>query len=109
MSRTSEIRFSVELDENRIPEKISWHATDADMEKELDTKAVMLSVYDTASEETLRMDLWTKEMRVDEMKRFFHQTLISMADTLERATGETDMAADMRDLARHFGKKMFDK
>jgi gliding motility-associated protein GldC len=108
MSKSSEIKFNVTLDENQVPEKISWHATDADMDKELDSKAIMISVFDTDSEETLRVDLWTKEMRVDEMKRFFHQTIISMADTLQRATNEDKMAADMRDFAHHFGKEMFD-
>ena len=109
MSDTSEIKFSVTLDENQVPEKINWLATDAGMDKELDTKAIMISVFDSDSEETLRMDLWTKEMRVDEMKRFFHQTIVSMADTLQRATNEDKMAADMRDFAQHFGKEMFDQ
>ncbi len=108
MSKTSEIKFSVTLDENQIPEKINWHATDAGMEKDLDSKAIMISVFDTESDETLRMDLWTKEMRVDEMKRFFHQTIISMADTLQRATNEDKMAADMRDFGQHFAKEMFE-
>lgn len=107
MSKTSEITFKVTLDENQIPEKIDWMATDAGMDKQLDTKAIMISVYDTESEETLRMDLWTKEMRVDEMKRFFHQTIISMADTLQRATNETEMAANMREFGQHFAKEMF--
>ena len=108
MGKTSEIKFNVTLDENQVPEKINWLATDAGMEKELDSKAIMISVYDTESEETLRMDLWTKEMRVDEMKRFFHQTIVSMADTLQRATNEDKMAADMRDFAQHFAREMFE-
>jgi gliding motility-associated protein GldC len=108
MSNKSDIRFSVSLDENQVPEKIEWHAEDAGMEKELDTKAIMISVFDTESDDTLRMDLWTKEMRVDEMKRFFHQTLVSMADTFQRATSEDKMAADMRDFAQHFAKEMFE-
>jgi gliding motility-associated protein GldC len=107
MSHTSNISFTVSLDENKVPEKIDWHAEDAGMDNKMDTKAIMISVYDTASEDTLRMDLWTKEMKVDEMKRFFHQTLVSMADTLQRATNEDAMAADMRDFARHFAEKMF--
>lgn len=108
MGKSSEIKFNVTLDENQIPEKINWHATDAGMDKNLDSKALMISVYDSESEETLRMDLWTKEMRVDEMKRFFHQTIISMADTFQRATNEDKMSADMRDFAQHFAKEMFD-
>ena len=109
MSKSSEIHFNVTLDENQVPEKINWLATDAGMEKELDSKAIMISVYDTDSEETLRMDLWTKEMRVDEMKRFFHQTIVSMADTLQRATNEDKMAADMREFGQHFAKEMFEQ
>lgn len=107
MAHTSDITFTVSLDENKVPEKILWHAEDAGMDRKMDTKAIMLSVFDTDSEETLRIDLWTKDMRVDEMKRFFHQTLVSMADTLQRATSEDSMAADMRDFARHFREKMF--
>jgi hypothetical protein len=32
----------------------------------------------------MRIDLWTKEMPVDEMKIFFHQTLVAMSDTFHR-------------------------
>ena len=45
-------------------------------------------------------------MRTDEMKHFFHQTLVSMADTLARATNEDKMAADMRDFCHHFAEKL---
>jgi gliding motility-associated protein GldC len=48
----------------------------------------MLSVWDSKSKESMRIDLWTKEMPVDEMKIFFHQTLVAMSDTFHRATGE---------------------
>lgn len=102
----SEIRFKVGLDENRIPEKISWMAEDAGMEKFDAAKAIMLSVYDQKSSETLRVDLWTKEMKVDEMKQFFHQTLVSMADTLQRATNEDELADNMREYCRELAKKL---
>ena len=65
-----------------------------------------MSIWDEKTKETLRIDLWTKDMRVDEMKHFFHQTLVSMADTLERATSEDKMAADMRDFCHHFAEKL---
>jgi len=107
MNQTSEITFNVTLDENKVPEKITWLASDADMEKALDSKAVMLSIYDTESEETMRIDLWTKEMKVDEMKRFFHQTIISMADTLQRSTAEDKMATDLREFGKHFATEIF--
>ena len=72
----SEIKVTVELDENRIPDKLSWSARDGGVENE-NTKAVLMSVWDSKTKETLRIDLWTKDMPVDEMKIFFHQTLVA--------------------------------
>ena len=104
-THTSKIEMTVELDENRVPEHLSWTAQDGGIANE-EAKAMMLSVWDQKKQETLRIDLWTKEMRTDEMKHFFHQTLVSMADTLERATNEDKMAADMRDFCHHFAEKL---
>jgi gliding motility-associated protein GldC len=103
--QTSEIRIKVDLDENSVPEKLHWEATDTN-EAAAEAKALFMSFWDPKAKETLRIDLWTKEMRVDEMKHFFHQTMVSMADTLERATGEEKMAADMRDFCHHFAEKL---
>ena len=47
-----------------------------------EAKAVMLSVWDQKKQESLRIDLWTKDMPVDEMKLFFHQTLVTMSDMI---------------------------
>jgi gliding motility-associated protein GldC len=77
---TSEITLRVGLDDNRIPEKLTWSAQDGGIDNEA-SKAIMLSVWDHKKKDTLRMDLWTKDMPVDEMKQFYHQTLVSMADT----------------------------
>ena len=101
----SEIKLEIELDENKIPEKMYWSALDGGVEKS-QAKAFMLSVWDEKSSDTLRIDLWTKEMKVADMKRFFHQTLVSMADSLERATDEDKMAGDMRDFCAHFAEKL---
>jgi len=54
----------------------------------------------------MRMDLWTKEMLVDEMKMFYHQTLLTMADTFERATGEAEMSQDLRDFCDYFAERL---
>lgn len=101
----SEIKFLVELDENRVPEKLTWTAKDGGVELE-EAKAIMLSVWDAKSKETLRIDLWTKEMPVDEMKQFFHQTLVAMADTFLRATNDEKMAETMKDFCEYFAEKM---
>lgn len=105
VKHTSEIKISVGMDENRVPENISWDASDGGITNE-SAKALILSVWDEKSGDTLAIDLWTKEMLMDDMKRFFHQTLVSMANTFERATDETNMAEDMRDFAAHFADKM---
>jgi gliding motility-associated protein GldC len=102
---TSEIKFSVELDENRVPEKILWTAQDGGVQLE-EAKAMLLSVWDSKTKETLRIDLWTKEMPVDEMKIFFHQTLVAMADTFERATQDEKMTATMKDFCDYFAEKL---
>lgn len=103
--RKSEINIEVVTDENRVPEEITWSAEDGDIYKE-DAKALMLSVWDSKTQETLRIDLWTKDMPVDEMKKFFHQTLVSMSDTFNRATQDEKMTETMKDFCDYFAEKL---
>jgi gliding motility-associated protein GldC len=107
MSNTikSEIKFTVELDENRIPEKLTWTAQDGGVEQE-EAKAMMVSIWDSKAQETLRIDLWTKDMPVDEMKLFFHQTLVAMSDTFQRATADEKMTDTMKDFCDYFAEKL---
>ena len=102
---TSEIKFLVALDENRIPEKLMWSAQDGGVEQE-EAKAIMLSIWDSKVKETMRIDLWTKDMPVDEMKIFFHQTLVAMSDTFKRATNDEKMADTMKDFCDYFAEKL---
>jgi gliding motility-associated protein GldC len=101
----SEIKITVELDENRVPENLIWTAPDGGVENEA-SKAIMLSVWDSPKQESMRIDLWTKDMPVDEMKVFFHQTLVSMSETFERATGDTQMSETMKDFCDYFAEKL---
>ncbi len=101
----SKIELTVELDENRVPEKLFWTAQDGGVSNE-EAKAMMLSVWDSQAQETLRIDLWTKEMPVDEMKVFFHQTLVAMSDTFIRATQDEKMTATMKDFCDYFAEKL---
>lgn len=104
-SQTSKIEFTVELDENKIPEKLHWSAQDGGISNE-EAKALLISVWDAKNKDTLRMDLWTKDMPLDEMKQFFHQTLVSMANTFETATNDDKMTATMRDFCDYFAEKL---
>lgn len=101
----SKIELNVELDENRVPEKLHWSAEDGGVKNE-EAKAIMLSVWDSNAKETLKIDLWTKDMPVDEMKQFFHQTLVTMSDTFHRATQDEKMTATMKDFCDYFAEKL---
>ncbi|MBP2833706.1 gliding motility protein GldC [Aquimarina sp. U1-2] len=105
IEHTSEIKIDIALDENRIPEKLRWTAEDGGVEHE-ETKAMLLSVWDHKNKESLRIDLWTKDMPVDEMKIFFHQTLVAMSDTFYRATQDEKMSATMKDFCDYFAEKL---
>ena len=70
------------------------------------SKALFLSVWDSEKKESLRIDLWTKEMPLDEMKIFFHQTLVAMSDTFNRATQDEKMTATMKDFCDYFAEKL---
>jgi gliding motility-associated protein GldC len=103
--RNSKIEISVDLDENKIPEKIFWSAEDGNI-KNKESKALFLSVWDSEKKESLRIDLWTKEMPLDEMKIFFHQTLVAMSDTFNRATQDEKMTSTMKDFCDYFAEKL---
>ena len=105
MSKTSEIKVNIALDENNVPEKLTWSAQDGGITNE-EAKAMLLSVWDNNAKETLRIDLWTKDMPVDEMKQFFHQTLVAMSDTFNRATQDEKMTATMKDFCDYFAEKL---
>ena len=104
-NHTSTIELKVELDENKIPEKLHWTAEDGGVTNE-EAKAMMLSVWDAKAQETLRIDLWTKDMPVDQMKVFFHQTLVAMSNTFNRATQDEKMTASMKDFCDYFAEKL---
>jgi gliding motility-associated protein GldC len=102
--KKTEIKFEIDLDENNVPEKIMWNAKDNG--KTAEAKAMILSVWDKEERNTLRIDLWNKEMEVDEMKRFIHQTILTLADSFEKATGEKKMADTMRDFCEYYAEKL---
>ncbi|TMU50917.1 gliding motility protein GldC [Flagellimonas algicola] len=105
VAHTSEIKLTVGLDENRVPEELHWSAQDGGVNNE-EAKAMMLSVWDSKNQESLKIDLWTKDMPVDEMKVFFHQTLVTMTDTFMKATQDEKMSATMKDFCDYFAEKL---
>ena len=95
----STITIDVELDKDKVPKHISWKASDSTADTGQQSKAMMLSFWDGADKAAMRIDLWTKEMMVDEMADFFYQTIMTMADTYGRATNHEEIVADMKKAA----------
>ncbi|GBD87433.1 hypothetical protein BMS3Abin03_01365 [bacterium BMS3Abin03] len=104
--KKSEIKIIVELDENMMPEKIKWEATDAGFNGTKPAKTLMLSLWDEKENVTLGIDLWTKEMTINEMNKHFHQILLKMADTFERSTQNSQAANMIRDFSSEFAKNV---
>lgn len=102
MPKTSNIHIEVTLDEEKVPEAITWHATDSTAEGQNEARAMMLSFWDNAEKNALRIDLWTKKMMVDEMADFMYQAIMGMADTFQRATRDDALAADLKKAAADF-------
>jgi len=101
----STITIDIEMDENRIPGSINWNASDSTVDKSQKAKAMMLSFWDGTEKTALRIDLWTKDMMVDEMADFFYQTIMTMADSYGRATSDNDLVDEMKKFAREFFTK----
>jgi gliding motility-associated protein GldC len=101
----STIKIDVLLDPNKIPEQISWNATDSQADMAQKAKAMCLAFWDGADKTALRIDLWTKDMMMDEMADFYYQIFITMADTFKRATHQDELADEMKKFAREFFEK----
>lgn len=101
----SNISIDVYLDEQKVPEQIKWKASDSSADMDQVAKAMMLAFWDGADKSALRIDLWTKEMMVDEMADFYYQLLMTMADTFNRATNQPELSAEMKEFAKDFMQK----
>src|ERR1700709_1447555 len=104
--KTAEIKLTIELDDNNVPENIMWESTDAQNKEALPVKSMLRLVSDHHSKTTVRIDLWTKDMPVDEMKRFFYETLQTISTAGASAAGDTTFDDGASDYCAHFADKM---
>lgn len=105
ITKTSKIEVNVGTNENNVPVRMLWSAEDGKIDNK-EAMAMFLSLWDPKDKNTMKIDLWTKDMSIEEMKQFFHQTLLTMADTFQSATGEKNISEDLRDYCYHFAEKM---
>lgn len=93
-----EITFKVTLDQNNVPEKIQWDATDKPDPALADTKSISVALWDHMQKSTLRIDIWTKDMPVEEMKRFYIDCIGGLGQSALRATGDEHMVQEINSL-----------
>tara|TARA_B100000959_G_C14967233_1_gene618269 strand:+ start:373 stop:714 length:342 start_codon:yes stop_codon:yes gene_type:complete len=96
--KKSEIKFIVSLDDKNIPEKIEWNAEDSMSGGLSETKSISLSLWDEKKNNTLRIDLWTKEMKTDEMKRFYIDCIGGLSQSILSSTGDEYMSKETNKL-----------
>ena len=102
---SSTIIIQVEMDEHKIPAKINWSSSDNPQQIDQPAKAMLLSFFDAHTRDTLKIDLWVKELQVIEMDRFMFQVLRSLADTYFNATNNQKLAGAMKKFAQYFGEE----
>lgn len=105
IQKNTTITIEVGLDENNVPEQMQWSAPDGGVAN-AEASAMLLSLWDGQKQESLKMDLWVKELPVDQMQLFFYQTLLTMSETFHKATGDEKMTATMRDFCDYFAEKL---
>ena len=98
------LKFKVELDENNLPDSIKMFGEKLE-DSGMDLKALMIAAWDAKKQETIRVDIWTKDMPVHEMFILYHQNMLGMATSLEKSTGESKLAEALREYCGFFAEK----
>ncbi len=106
MTRRAEIKLTVELDGENLPSSIIWQATDAEADEPMSCQSMMLSLWDSENKTTAAIDLWIKDMTVDDMNLYFYQVFHKMADTYLRATKNEEVATSIHEFGDGFGNSL---
>ncbi|MCZ6641663.1 MAG: gliding motility protein GldC [Gammaproteobacteria bacterium] len=106
MSRTAEIKLTVDLDGDNLPTRIEWYASEGQENGPAICQSMMLSFWDSEKKTTAAIDLWIKDTTVEDMNLYFYQVIQKMADTYLRATKNADMAKSIREFGEGFGESL---
>ena len=104
----SNININVQLDADKVPQQISWSASGSTAASPQKAKAMFVAFWDAVDKSAMRIDLWTKDMMVDEMADFYFQVFTTMADTFQKATKHSGLSNDIKSFAQEFHKKFAD-
>jgi len=106
MLRTAEIKLTVNLDNDDVPTRIEWEATEGQGNGPVDCQSMMLSLWDSDKQSVAAIDLWIKDMTIDEMNLYFYQVIHKMADTYLRATKNAELARSIHEFGDDFGESL---
>ena len=106
MSRTAEIKVTVDLDGDKLPTRIEWQATESKDDGPVPCDSMMLSMWDSSRKSSVAIDLWTKAATIDDMNLHFYQMFHKMADTYLRATSNSEMANQIHEFGDGFGESL---
>lgn len=104
--KKSTVQFTIELDEKNIPEKIFWDATDKPEAGLSETKSISIALWDHLQKNTLRIDLWAKDMPVEDMKRFHIECLGGIAQSILSSTQDEFMSNEVNALCERLVKHL---
>ncbi len=101
---TSQIRLFVDQSDDTV-QRIRWEADQAPEPGQNEARAMILALWDHVARSSLRIDLWTHDMSIDDMNDFVFQTLVSLADTYGKATNNQALMGEMKIFARDFADR----
>lgn len=104
----SDIHIQVQLDAEKVPQQINWSASASSAEESQKAKAMCIAFWDGIEKSALRIDLWTKDMMVDEMADFYFQMFMTMGDTFKRATQNEELTKMIKTFAQDFHNKFIE-
>lgn len=104
VAKRSKITVEVGLNDQKMPVEMRWAASDdPDGRTPQPVKGMLLALFSEEHKETLKIDLWTKDMQIREMDRFMYQTLRGLAETYYKATQNQELANAMQQFVYYFG------
>src|SRR5690625_3327187 len=102
--KTASIRLFADQADDTV-QRIRWGADESGQPGQQEARAMILALWDHVARSSLRIDLWTHDMSIDDMNAFVFQTLLSLADTYGRATNNTTLVGEMKLFAQEFAEK----
>lgn len=102
--KSSEIKFNIELNDEKFIDTIKWESTDKPSDGPDKTDAIAISIWDPNQKNTLRIDLWSKNMTAFEMKRFTVDSVGGLAESLRGSTGDHKMADMIQEFCQQLVK-----